>query len=379
MDNDFELLRRRYERERLARKQSEQIAEEESREIFLKSQELARATIAEHAAKQEAELLLRSLRSFSAELRTVDILELFSQFLNEILTNDRITVFLKSGDLFQLTNSYGTERDDQIDDRQSILQRFQRLQDVNCPSIINNATADNWAATLGVHQNTVSMLIISLATQGRTFGYTLLESQTNDVYHEANANLAQALADEAAITLETARLFQEVERLSTIDPLTGMFNRSYFETAAEREISLALRNQQPLAMLMLDIDHFKKVNDTYGHSIGDKVLTEVANACLENLRKTDINVRFGGEEFAVLCPNTNTDGAVNLAERIRNAVSTLTFYAGENSFRVTVSIGITLINQGGDTLINLAKHADEALYSAKSQGRNRTVVCTLPQ
>jgi len=186
--------------------------------------------------------------------------------------------------------------------------------------------------------------------------------------------LAQALVEESAIALENARLLQEAEKLATTDPLTGLSNRRHFESVAERDLRLAIRHHQPLSIMIVDIDRFKTVNDTYGHGTGDKVLAGVANTCRGCLRITDMNVRLGGEEFAFLCPNTDGQGAWVLAERIRRSISELTFDAEASRLNVTVSIGISEINNDGDTLVDMTRRADQALYQAKNQGRNRTAI-----
>lgn len=212
-----------------------------------------------------------------------------------------------------------------------------------------------------------------MTTRNQVLVYVFLESKQRSTYGQKTSQLMQTLADEAAITLENAHLFQEMEALSTTDPLTGLFNRRHFEAAAGRELLLSIRHHLPLSILILDIDHFKKVNDTYGHSMGDRVLIEIANICRHALRATDINVRLGGEEFAFLCPNTDIQGAFILAERIRTAISELNVDVDGSHIRITVSLGIAGLNSD-DTIVSLLRHADEALYQAKGKGRNQTVI-----
>jgi diguanylate cyclase (GGDEF)-like protein len=246
------------------------------------------------------------------------------------------------------------------------------LKMVSFPVVLGDMGADSIPALLGVQPNTLSILLLAMNNRGKTTAYVLLENDQPDAYKQSRAKLAQALVDEAGIAMENARLFQEVERLSTTDPLTGLYNRRYFESAGEREISLANRHQTPLMMLMLDIDHFKLVNDTYGHGTGDIVLAEVAENCRRLLRTTDLNVRLGGEEFGFLCPNTSADGALTLGERIRKTIEEYTFDAQNTKLHTTVSIGVAGFSHGVDKMLDLIRKSDQALYQAKSNGRNRT-------
>lgn len=155
------------------------------------------------------------------------------------------------------------------------------------------------------------------------------------------------------------------------DPLTGIGNRAALENSLAREVSLAQRHQQPLALMVIDIDWFKKVNDRHGHAIGDAVLRSVARVIAAELRGDDLLFRFGGEEFVVLLRGTRPEGARVVAERIRSTVESATCACEGKDIQVTVSIGIaSLGDENGDHLFD---RADHALYEAKQQGRNRVV------
>ena len=170
---------------------------------------------------------------------------------------------------------------------------------------------------------------------------------------------------------------QELERLSTTDPLTGLPNRRFFDMAAQQLLHLSTRNMRPFSVLMIDIDYFKRVNDTYGHAVGDKVLVAVAQACQESIRGADLSTRYGGEEFCFLLSETNSKGAYILAERIRATIAALKFESSNQSFSVTVSIGISECGEDEKvSLKNLLERSDEALYKAKRAGRNRVVIWT---
>jgi diguanylate cyclase (GGDEF)-like protein/PAS domain S-box-containing protein len=171
---------------------------------------------------------------------------------------------------------------------------------------------------------------------------------------------------------ERTRLLQEIEEQAITDSLTGLYNRRHFFRVFEQEISRSARSGESLSFLLLDLDHFKDINDTYGHLTGDYVLKEIAQILKNNLRNCDILVRYGGEEFVALLPGSNKESAVRTAERLRTQLSDHAFQFEGNEFYVTVSIGAAESDGAApDALSSLIKAADAALYRAKSLGRNR--------
>ena len=188
------------------------------------------------------------------------------------------------------------------------------------------------------------------------------------------------LAVLAVPTVLLARRFMMHAQLlakSRIDTKTGLLNVSTWEAEAEREIARAVRTRSPLALAMIDIDHFKVVNDTHGHLVGDKALRAIAGALSEQLRSYDLAGRFGGEEFAILLPQTRETQALRIAERLRTHVAGLTIPVGEDAatgpcVRLTVSVGVAALDRIGPELTDLLAAADAALYLAKQAGRNQT-------
>lgn len=163
---------------------------------------------------------------------------------------------------------------------------------------------------------------------------------------------------------------KEVEYLSTIDPLTGLYNRRHFEAEARKEIQRAQRYKFPFTIVMMDIDHFKKINDSYGHVCGDEVLSQIAAVCNNKMRSTDLLGRYGGEEFSFLLPVTGLNGACALINRLRKALADLSFKKNGRSFSVTASFGVYEHNGDEDTLEEFLERSDQALYKAKNNGRN---------
>lgn len=166
-----------------------------------------------------------------------------------------------------------------------------------------------------------------------------------------------------------------LQRASNTDPMTGVANRRAFIPLLHQEILRYQRFGNPFSLIMLDIDHFKSINDTHGHPTGDKVICMLANVCSRESRQTDTVARLGGEEFAILLPQTDRSLAMTLAERIRILVETLAMTSDENvEFRFTVSMGVAEYPGGEATMEQLMSAADSALYQAKTSGRNRVVM-----
>ena len=163
---------------------------------------------------------------------------------------------------------------------------------------------------------------------------------------------------------------QTLEYAAVTDPLTGLYNRRYFDDALNEYLAAFRRIEKPMGMILLDIDHFKQVNDTHGHDIGDEVLRQIAACLADFTRYHDVVARLGGEEFAILSPNVNAGQLYSLADRIRNAIGSLKVATGNVTLRITVSAGVALWD-GQEEGEHLYKRADAQLYEAKRQGRNR--------
>jgi diguanylate cyclase (GGDEF)-like protein len=166
---------------------------------------------------------------------------------------------------------------------------------------------------------------------------------------------------------------EEIYRLSTVDGLTQIFNKRYFAETLERELSRARRYDRPLALLMFDLDHFKKCNDTHGHRTGDYVLREIADLVRTRARKVDIVARYGGEEFAVILPEIALDGASQFGEKVRAMVEDEVFSFEGADIRITISVGVAELDPSIANSDDLIAKADERLYRAKEAGRNKVV------
>jgi len=188
-------------------------------------------------------------------------------------------------------------------------------------------------------------------------------------FSEGDLKLLESLLCCLIYPLKNATLYHQALKMAYTDPLTQTNNRASFDDSVKREMSLATRGDKPLSVIFLDIDHFKSINDHYGHACGDVALASVAKWIKENLRSSDLVFRFGGEEFVILLSDTDRDGAKLLAERIRASIEQHTLAYDMNVIKITASLGVSSL-QVGDNLDSFVNRADEAMYQAKRNGRN---------
>jgi diguanylate cyclase (GGDEF)-like protein len=218
----------------------------------------------------------------------------------------------------------------------------------------------------------LALKIFPLRTGESVVGTLVCGSRTADGLPEAAQKELSMLALQAAQALVRTRLYEQAERLATTDGLTGLLNRRTFNSQLQGRLREAQRYNHALSLLLLDIDHFKKVNDTHGHPAGDAVLRGVAGLAQGQARETDIVARYGGEEMALILPETDAKGALAIAERIRKAVAAASHATERGSLQVTVSVGLATW-PGWDSPDDLLEAADKALYRAKQAGRNRVL------
>jgi diguanylate cyclase (GGDEF)-like protein len=213
---------------------------------------------------------------------------------------------------------------------------------------------------------------IEVAERGEPFGILLVGSGQGGMT-EAQAQIAAAIAGQGMTAYENARLFSQVRQMATVDGLTGLYTRNHFFAEAERQLRNARRRRQPIAAIMVDIDYFKRINDTYGHPVGDEVIRAVAERLRDAVRDSGVLGRYGGEEFAVVTPQTEAS-AGELAERLHRVVSGDPVPTTAGPLAVTISVGLACLADGEQDLRQLLTRADGALYQAKQTGRNRVCI-----
>ncbi|MCK9619474.1 MAG: GGDEF domain-containing protein [Methylobacter sp.] len=200
-----------------------------------------------------------------------------------------------------------------------------------------------------------------------------LKLMRNHRFSDSDLRLLETLLCCLIYPLKNATLFHQALKKAYTDPLTQTHNRTSFDDSIKREMSLAIRNTQSLSLIFLDIDHFKAINDTYGHECGDTTLVLSAKWIKESLRDSDIVFRYGGEEFVMLLSGTDASGAELLAERIRASIENHTIAYGMEILKITASLGVSTLREN-DTLKSFVQRADKAMYIAKNKGRNQVVV-----
>ncbi len=220
--------------------------------------------------------------------------------------------------------------------------------------------------------------IFPLVIEGEVNALIVVEPQ-----NEEDLVKFEVLVAHLVLQVKKIRLYETVKELSILDGLTGVYVRRHFLERFNDELKRSIKYKLPLTVLMLDIDHFKRYNDDFGHLVGDATLKEVASLLRENLRKVDIIARYGGEEFIMVLPETGSEGALEVSERIRSSVAHHRLKVYDVETQVTVSIGISVFSADipvskrdeyfDDLAFDLIRHADKALYCAKEEGRNRVV------
>ena len=221
--------------------------------------------------------------------------------------------------------------------------------------------------------NTGSVFVLPLVYERDVLGMVVLIFEKTNTLGTHEIELLEVLGNQAATSIANAKLYGEIERLAVTDGLTGLFNHRHFQEKLTQEFNRLERFAEPISLLIIDIDHFKKINDTYGHPVGDAVLKKVSGIIRKTIRNIDIPARYGGEEFAVILLGTDSNGALKMAERLRKSIADAKFSSEQNAFNVTVSLGISTHAREMRRKEDLVEQADKALYHAKRTGRNRSV------
>jgi diguanylate cyclase (GGDEF)-like protein len=353
----------------------------------MRDQAIQEATARQHAqeAEHQQRVLAEALRDITAVLNSTLQLD---EVLNHILANvgrviqyDLVDLMLVENGIARLVRSHRRDAPDvgealpdlqlEIANTPNLRQMSETCQPLVIPEVSVYPGWIDMPQTRWIRSYAGAPIII----RGQVVGFLGKSSHTPGFFSKEQKPLLQAFADQAAIAIANARLYAEVQRSSVTDELTGLYNRRGLFELGEREIERALRFNHSLTAIMFDIDHFKKVNDQYGHPIGDRMLRALADSCRQQIRSVDIAGRYGGEEFVILLPETDKTSGAHTAERLRQVVAqTQLAVQSETRINVTVSLGVAVITPKIITLSNLLACADKALYIAKQNGRNCVAV-----
>jgi diguanylate cyclase (GGDEF)-like protein len=230
---------------------------------------------------------------------------------------------------------------------------------------------------LPLRTSTRCVMLVPMTAHGKTIGILAAESPLAGAFTAKDERMLSVVARSAAMALDNAMLHRKMEEMTITDELTGIYNYRYFSEKLKEEQRRASRYNMPLSLIMLDIDWFKRFNDTYGHEVGNIVLSGITGVVKKCIRDVDIFCRYGGEEFVVILPQTPKVEVARIGERIRQQIEAATFGGGDNipELKVTVSVGVTSYPENGKSHDEILSIADQALYRAKGAGKN--LVCVI--
>jgi diguanylate cyclase (GGDEF)-like protein len=349
--------------------------EQSQRELAL-SETLSTKTNELERRLRERALLFDMLRESTSSLQLEEVLERLTSRLGPALELREVAILLREPDgRFAIRSAWGFQ------DPSAVLGRtIQAGEGLTSSSVMHGdavviddvAHAPNYLAFWGEVARTGSFMSIAIRVRDEIIGAITLTRPPGDPLGEVETRFVSALADQVALSIHNAQLYRRLEELSTHDELTKLPNRRYFSDRLMRDMADARRYGHPLSLLMIDVDHFKKLNDRCGHLVGDEALIVVANTLRKAVREVDTVARWGGEEFTVILSHAGEREAIEVAEKLRRAVAGLhASWSIDQPFgHISVSIGAAELLEGEDGA-SLIQRADRAVYSAKREGRNR--------
>lgn len=312
--------------------------------------------------------LYEAMKKLSATLEFDRLLEILSQVLRDNFTfHNCVLILLNEDDSSVVDRVYHIERDQTVvRESKDTEKRFAReLRDKRASIFIDFEVSSSKRIEMGLSDTTKTLAYAPLIVDDSPIGILLIEDMDKDDFSNFSILMSQF-----GMVVRKIKLYERVQELAIRDGLTGVFARRHFLERAQAELDRSVRHDFRLSFLMVDIDHFKDVNDKHGHLVGDVVLKELASILTNNIREVDILGRYGGEEFIVILPNTGKTGGFQVAERLRVAVGDASLKAYDETIKITISIGVASFPDDADELNQLIDSADRAMYQAKAAGRN---------
>ena len=345
--------------------------------------ERERAKEAERDQRLLAEALRDTSMALNSTLKLDDILDRILENIGKLVKYDVAMVLLVEGKTVEKIRYRGNFENglseqpfsDVRADMVNIPVMAEVIQSGN-PYLIADIQADaRWqVVAIPGMQDLHSLICVPIDIQGSVVGMINIFNAIPNFFTTVQTERTMAFASQAAVAIQNARLFERTQQLALTDVLTELYNMRYFNEISMIEFERSKRNGRPLCIMMMDIDHFKKINDTHGHGVGDLVLREIAARIKNAVRTIDIVARYGGEEFIILLPDTQLDEASQIAERVRLAVAQSPVHHKDTAISLTISLGVVELHQNVENVEELFRRADHVMYSAKAAGRNRVAV-----
>ncbi len=321
---------------------------------------------------EEAETLQRASAAVSSALKLEQVLDMVLENLSKVVPYDSCALFLMEEDWLRVVAARGFAHPDRVigktfSSHDDLLWQSMKTRQ---PIILADAQVDPRFKKWGDAEHVHSWMGVPLIKRDIGIGFLTIDHRKPNLYSDSHAKLALAFANQAAVAIENARLFESIQHMALEDPLTGLFNRRHFFELAAREYYRARRYGKMLSVVMIDVDDLKKVNDTYGHLAGDRLILFISEQCRQQLRKADLAARFGGDEFILLLPETKLDQALRAARRIRDSVLG-GIDTSTGNIPASISLGVSTIDPTCTSLEMLVNRADQALYTAKQKSKNQ--------
>src|SRR5579863_8948718 len=332
-----------------------------------------------HSLERHRASQLEAINVIAQQMTAVlDLKELLSKvclLIQEAFQLCHVSLLLKDEDELVLRASHGKLTARPLEDGMLPEEGLWQRALAAGKTLIENDVAKD--SNSGLYLETASSMSIPLVSFGQTLGVLVLDTAKPGAFHVNDTQSLESVADICATAIQNANYVERVKQLAYLDGLTGIFNRRFFELRMAEEMERAQRFGAGMAIIMIDIDRFKGLNDEFGHLLGDEVLRQVASLLHDQLRKFDVVCRYGGEEFAILLSQTNPQHAIAVAEKLRGLVETWQFPGLPRS--VTISAGVATYPENALERDGLMKASDASLYAAKQAGRNRVLLASAPE
>ncbi|MCK4632357.1 MAG: sensor domain-containing diguanylate cyclase [candidate division Zixibacteria bacterium] len=328
-------------------------------------------------SQAQLEMMYENTRILGSMLDTTGVIKETSRILADVLQLERFAMILgdtKGNFLYRVRHENGRTNFHLKAIEAADIALVGKVCQMDEPITVKDIAGRDDYLPLG--ERTRSVMIVPLTAHGRTMGALVAEDDRPDAFREREHQMLSVVTRSTAMALENAELHRRTEELTISDELTDTYNYRYFVQKLEEEKRRALRYDLPLSLIMVDIDWFKKLNDTYGHEVGNIVLKRLSMLIKDCIRDVDMFFRFGGEEFVIILPQTPLSEARRIGERIREHVEGTIIEAGSvGKLKITVSCGVSSFPENGKSQDELLSVADQALYRAKGEGRN--LVCSI--